>query len=129
MSAEIVSNQHITALLSGVFNRYRGDSASYRWNDETRSLLTDKQRLGQVLLDQNYRSVNSRYGENNSGRYTYESPGRPFSPVEIIRLCDGYTYQSCETGDLDETEAGAIIQAIRERAIKALPGYGDCWTI
>jgi len=130
MSAEIVSNQHITALLQGVFSRYPGNGASYVFEGETHSLLTDKQRLGQVLLDQNLRSVNSRYGENNRGKYRQENPGRSFTPVEIISLCDGYTYQSCETGDLNETEAGAIIRAIRERAIRALPGYDDGpWTI
>lgn len=129
MSAEIVSNQHITALVNGVFSRYRGDGPSYNWNGETRSLLTDRPRLGQVLLDQNCRSYNARYGENESRQYRPANPGRAFTPVDIISLCDGYRYQACETGDLDETEAGAIIRAIRELAIRALPGYGDCWTI
>ena len=47
------------------------------------------------------------------------------TPVEIIKLCDCYDYQSCETRDWETTEAFAICAALRAAAIDSLPGYED----
>jgi len=86
---------------------------------------------GQALVDQNYRSVNHRYHEDAE---PYQFRWRPFlprlSPVEIIKACNCYRYQSCETPDFKETEAYAIMTALRERAIIHLPGYEEAaWEI
>ena len=51
-------------------------------------------------------------------------------PVEILKLCDGLEYQSCETEDWETTPAYALLQAIRKAATRDLPGYHDAeWTL
>ena len=83
----------------------------------------------QILLEQNYRSVNFRYEEDESAPNFVAMLVRQCSPVEIIKLCDCYNYQSCETEDWDQTQAYAISQALRERAISMLPGMSEAsWT-
>ncbi len=55
---------------------------------------------------------------------------RHYLPVEIIKACDCYDYQSCETPDWKDTEAYAIMQMLRKRAIYSLPGYEEAaWEI
>jgi hypothetical protein len=44
---------------------------------------------------------------------------------ELYGLCDCYAYQACETSDWHETEAYAIMQYLKQRAIRNLPGYDD----
>jgi len=140
MSAFIVTDEHITAMLSSVTSRHPGDGAYYRrseqYNDENGCQTIQHfgghtQYLGQILVDQNFRSVNCRYGEEYEAEKFVNKPNmRPRTPVEVIKLCDCYHYQSCETGDYYESEAWAIVNAIRERAIHNLPGYAEAeWTI
>ena len=131
MSAFTLSNKHITAMLSMSGPRYPGDGASYYWNNEAHAFNGHAQEIGQKLVDQNWRSVNYRYDENEPApRYAYEHPAMQVTPVQVIKACNCYNYQSCETPDWPETEAYAIMRALRERAINSLPGYKDAkWSI
>lgn len=86
--------------------------------------------LGQLLLDQNVRSVQTRYldcppddlpGPNDQTRvraYRF----KPISNVQVaawvISACRCLGYQSCETDDWEQTLAYAVMQAIREDAIQ-----------
>ena len=129
MSAYLVSDETITGILSAIhISRYQGEQPSYYWNDE-RHIITSPRDIGQKLLDENHRSVTARYGEKANEHWpkrTYRIlSARPVSPVEIIKLCDCYSYQACETNDWSETEAHAIVTALRERAITNLPGYEE----
>lgn len=121
MSAFIVSDDHIHALVS-----YALGGA----NDRI-STRHDNDQLGQVLVNENYRSVNYRYrAKDEPPRYSWRPTLRPFKPVEILKACDCYDYQSCETEDYDSTEAARIIQQIRSKAIRNLPGYESAaWDI
>jgi hypothetical protein len=131
MSAFIVGNKHISAMLQASQRiRYAGDGASYRWNGQSYYFNGNRQEIGQKLVDENYRSVNHRYGENERP-HEFKMEYLPrFSAVQIIKACDCYNYQTCETPDWKETEAYAISQALRERAIDLLPGYDEAeWAI
>ena len=95
--------------------------------------------IGRILLDENERSVRYRY----PGCGADELPGtigqeflasyrfRPWpihaalAPLTILKACDGFDYQACETDDYDASLAATIINAIRRRAISELPGYSD----
>lgn len=131
MSAFIVGDAHINAMLQDTGSQFQGVSPAYSWEGEMHYLNGHKQEVGQKLLDENYRSVNYRYGESEKApdfQSTY--PTRRYSSVEIVKLCDCYRYQTCETPDWKDTEAYAIMQMLHERAISNLPGYREAdWAI
>ena len=130
MSAFLVSDKHITEIL-----RFASGKGNIYYNGETLDLTTPDgiQKVGQILVNENYRSLNARYGSVNlSHVFQYE----PFSmrpimaAVEVIKLCHCYDYQACETDDYYETPTHSIVDAIKECAIRALPGYDDAeWSI
>lgn len=115
MSAYIVSDATIDALVTwavgGGPNRVTGD---------------DPNKVGQMLVDQNHRSVNYRYREDGQPpRYSYRPYIKPLTPVAIIKICNCYDYQACETDDYEKTPAGRMVDAIRSKAIRQLPGYEE----
>jgi len=131
MSAFIVCDEHISAMLQAVnLSRHAGDGASYRWNGEARYFGGNTRDIGQKLVDENYRSVNYRYDEAHKPHTFTFKLTKEHSPAGIIKACDCYNYQSCETPDWRESEAHAIMRALRERAIRFLPGYDEApWAI
>ena len=132
MSAFIVGNKHINAMLKAAsLNRYPGDGAHYYWNGESYYFNGNSHIIGQKLVDENYRSVNYRYTEQEEPeQFKSMVLHAEYTPVQIIKACDCYNYQSCETPDWRETEAYAIMTALRERAIDMLPGYDEAdWNI
>jgi hypothetical protein len=131
MSAFIVGDEHISAMLKAANLCGPGGGRSYYWNGEGTAFLSNIQVIGQKLVDENYRSVNSRYESDNEPRqFTRKIFNRKIEPVEIIKACDCYIYQSCESPDWQESEAYAIVQVLREMAIKALPGYNEAqWEV
>jgi hypothetical protein len=136
MSAFVVSDKHINSILSYA-NRDSYSGLIRDQNDETYSFkcTEDLNKLAQVLLDQNIRSVNYRYDEDEKSpeiKFKFEpNPfGKPLSPVQILKACSCYDYQACETEDYNETFAYKIIDHIRHMAIRNLPGYEDAeWEI
>lgn len=129
MSAFILSNKHINAMLQAVGHRY-GSWPSYYWNGEHRR-FDDLTAIGQILVNENFRSVNYRYHSNDEPHKVVQTClNDNLEPVEIIKACNCYNYQTCETPDWEETEAFAIYDVLRERAIGALPGYREAsWSI
>jgi hypothetical protein len=120
MSAYVVETAHIDALVTyAVANQISYTSSVGR----TTISLLNADEIGQKLLDENVRSVNYRYRETDAAeRYTFKHV-MPLPAVNIIKACHCLDYQSCETPDWQETEAFAILQAIKEAATYKLPGY------
>lgn len=90
--------------------------------------------VGQMLLAQNYVSVNHRYDETSEPpeyewrRYTHlrESGHRvELKPVEVLHLLDGYEYQACEDPGWETCQAFAFCDALRRHLIQDLPGYDE----
>ena len=91
--------------------------------------------IGKMLWNENIRSVSARYPT----RKTYKLPGvvsgdaltpQDFSapwpdidPVQVLKTCECYKYQSCEHDGWENSEAAAFIQALEYAAVNALPGY------
>jgi hypothetical protein len=127
MSAFIVSNEHINALVSYMVTK----QISY-WNEQERVPVTrfNAEEVGRILLNENVRSVNHRYhGEieedekNASCAYTFRYRPMPISAVQIIKAVHCLDYQSCETDDWETTLAYKICQRILSTACCNLPGY------
>lgn len=87
-------------------------------------------RIGQILVDQNYRSYNFRYDEQLETE-SFEITGKDLmfmkrlTPVETLKALASYDYQSSETPDYQETTACKLANLIRYYAINALPGYEE----
>ena len=123
MSAYIVGNNHISAMLQVTEPLYPGDSASYWYDDDRHYIAVHDEDVGQILVDENFRSVNHRYGESDPPDTFIYSPLRRYTMVEILKAIHCYEYQCCETEDWEETEAFAITQALKYWAICMLPGH------
>ena len=127
MSAFIVSNKHIEALVTSGGPR----PLQYHFNGEWHPISYNEQKAGQILLNENIRSVETRYNSTEiPTTFILTELTNNYTAIEIVKLCDSLDYQSCETDDWLTTEAYAILQAIRENAIRALPGYVEApWVI
>jgi hypothetical protein len=120
MSCFIVSNAHINALAHAIL---RYDVRTVWHEDQSKELYAPD--VGFLLLAQSVRSYNRRYDKNVTAEFTWNPDAPEYSPVEILKACDCYDYQACETDDYDATLAHAIVEEIRHAAICALPGYEE----
>lgn len=131
MSAVVVGHAHIDALLT-----FASDNRVSYWNGEERvSIRGEENAIGCILLQENERSVRYRYddaGDDLPGTigetwkdYEFRVYSEPLTPVAILKGCNCYDYQACETDNYDQSEAYRIINAIRQAAIRKLPGYDD----
>lgn len=148
MSAYVVDRPHIAFLVEAAHSRaldpghYGGISWYHNTHLHTLN-YSDHERaakVGQMLWDENVRSVQHRYPECSDDlpgeigcdfQYgEHVRPQSPITPVAVLKACDGYEYQACETDDWSESEAHAFLQGLRSRAISMLPGYEDAeWAI
>ena len=130
MSAFILSNYHIVYILSsydysytrGIINIYTDDKRVINFN------LAEPEgfeKAANILLSQNYRSVNSRYGKNIFVPKVswHRIPLYETEPVQALCACDCYDYQSCETKDYQSTLAFSMVNTIRKCNIHRLPEY------
>ena len=145
MSAYVVDIDHIAYLVEA--GRWRNSSLSWVW-DVNRQANTYKReqlsysddvqnaRVGQMLWDENIKSVSHRYPEDTRETlpgpidcdyvYNTQAQARFFGNLDmcqILSACDCYEYQTCEHDEWPESEAKAYIDALRKRAYSALPGY------
>lgn len=116
MSAWTVSKKHIDLLVTlAAQAELLGD------NTETQ--------LGQILWDENYRSVNCRYDENTP------TPRYEFTPFNLsslsttaqIKQIKCYQYQTCETEDYDTTPSIILtdkLSKLLEADVKIPKGKG-----
>lgn len=128
MSAFVVSDNHILVLVEA--------ARRYTWDREKPETIhrgvENWQEIVDILIAENYRSVNHRYPHQAEPHKIQYKPMSTFSftPVDILKACDCYDYQACETNDYRQTQAAKIIDRIRAMAISKLPGYDKApWRI
>ena len=137
MSAYVVNNETITCIAKGFVEygvSFRG-GAPKDWMDEI-IVDTNKEikRIGQALLEANYKSVNFRYSEEN------EAP--EFEPAELTEGFDEgkvigcivcFDYQACELDDwedsiickdLNRLEHQILDRLLRRSGMEVPYGYG-----
>lgn len=120
MSAFTVTKQHIDAIVTPVVQ-------SRMYNGFING--ADAQEIGNILWNQNYRSVNYRYHDNQeSPKYYFKQ--NVVSPVQVLKLISCLDYQSCETPDWEQTQAFKLLDEIKSIVINSLPGYAEAkWSI
>jgi len=138
MSAWIVGHDHIDALLTFATNKPRNWGVCYRIPGGESNEIDERNatEIGRILMAECERSVQARYPNDSleelpgtigerSHNYKFKRWAGTLSPIAILKACDCYDYQACETDDYQETLACLIIEAIRNRAISVLPGYDE----
>lgn len=151
VSAYIVEKQHIIYLVAAAMSRPISQGRmSWSWKDETKPTQRAHAQLGacdyqkavevaNMLWCENIKSVSHRYPNESSD--TLPGPADTdfvvksydftrthfdrFDPVQVLKSCSCYEYQSCEHPEWEDSEAHAFIETLRSYAIHALPGYDD----
>jgi hypothetical protein len=105
MSAYVVDNKCIDILVFAIVDKYELDVDVPAAHGIIIDVNKMRDQVGQALLDENYRSVNYRYGENTAPRaYAYMEPDHKIDGRDILDAIDEYEYQSCETNDWQESD-------------------------
>lgn len=120
MSAYIVSDETITAIVQGAVELL------------SRDYSFDPLWLGQLLVDENYRSVNYRYDEDTKPHKYEWKELKKWDYGVLLGCIRCYIYQSCETDDWKDTEAYSWISRLRTYLLDALVdtlGYEMPWGI
>jgi hypothetical protein len=92
--------------------------------------VTSASDLGKLLYEANVDSMIARYGEDfdkdDGTRRTYaytERAGSLLTAVAFLKALDCLEYQSSEVDYWEKSEAYDVINDLRRRAVKFLPGY------
>lgn len=146
MSAFILPREHIHAMVAAGL---KGRESTLRWfrkplalggidfdKDACRLTYETADAVGQMLVDQNVRSIEARYQDcedmigDAREPYTFEVAAVlwPMTPVAMLKAIDCYEYQSCEDDGWHRSEAQQFCEALRGWTISQLPGYDEAKT-
>jgi len=141
MSAFIVNKSHINAMLQGALASARKrNNWRFGWyhNKERHELtLENASEVGQMLLDENIKSVSYRYGDSPltdlpgraDGEYLlpfeFNLMGKTPKPIEILSITNCYSYQACEHDKWEQSEAKSFCDTLLAHTIRDLPGYDE----
>jgi len=134
MSVFIVSPEHINVLLDAAL-RYTDNIGMTVYTTDGQALTidrTNRDQVGQMLLDTNAASAGTRHQEDTELYiYSYRTPARfDWEAIDILKAISCYEYQANEAPDWDTSTARAFCEALRRAVIPALPGYTDApWEI
>ena len=137
MSAYMVERDHVKYLTDAA-RQYRVLSIMDSFgNDDAQAA-----RFAQLLWDENRKSILYRYPDCNEdgahlpgsiedddngfifGDWPHGMPPR-LDPVQVIKACDCYAYQSCEHPGWESSHAKKMVDSIASAACSHLPGYDD----
>ncbi len=130
MSAYLVSDAHLNYLASYITKRDRMNGAAHLFISGKSVTIPQgdddgAQKIVEVLIQENLRSLSARYPNDGDATAVVPKFQRviTFDAVQVLKACDCFDYQACENDDYELSEAAGIVDAIRRRAIHALPGY------
>ena len=144
MSAYIVDRDHILYLVGAAASLSIESHGVFRWFHEWQRQelrADDFERAADVanmLWRENIASVSARCPHESSAEFPgschenfviepkdFPASFTEFNPVQVIKACDCYEYQSCEHTGWPTSEAHAFVSALRRAAWQALPGYDN----
>ena len=103
MSAWLCSEEHINVIV----NTIGGDAGDFI-----------------LLVNENLRSLEARYPgrdflkdwQREAGAYRFKQAA-PGNMTQVVKCCDSYDYQACETEDYEASMASVIVESARKVAI------------
>lgn len=133
MSAFLVDDEHINVVLYAGLRPLGDDGPlTWAWPDSRAGFLQAElthdtaTRVGQMLLDENIRSLGDGHPSAAVPVYHYEAPRfTNWRDTEILMAIHCYQYQACEPLDWRDTEACRFTEALETRIIRHLPGYQE----
>lgn len=156
MSAYMVDRNHVQYLVQSAFdisvhNRANRIADTFRYCHDDDGIATHRAlrtgdwdeatRIGQMLWDENRRSIEARYADTRGGdevfrqnapgpvgetyHFEYTPTNYAFDPLQVICSCQCYEYQACEHREWETSEAHTFIRALIEYAIGAIDGIND----
>lgn len=141
MSAFVVENNHINAILNYLHEHSKKNTCKYVSNYN----LTDHEdltKIGQILLDENIRSVAFRYkaktelifadfATSQQQKFDFVlNQKQKFTSIQILKALHCLEYQSCESPCFKSTQAYELIHEIEYITICNLQGYAEAeWTL
>lgn len=141
MSAFICNPEHL-GILAAYAAHHDAVIHSFRREDRAETAKN----IARALARENIRSVAHAYPDDKDGDrpgpclfdddieeaaalcaeyYCCKGAARHLDPVQVLKFCQCYDYQSCETDDWRDTVAWSQLDWIVGHAIQALPGYDD----
>jgi len=119
VSAWIVEDEHITVLLNAIRQFWASQALVIsEWE-------LDLQRIGQMLWEENHRSVNHRYDEDTpTPRYQLRWIEGELHPVAVLKAIGCYEYQSCERPDWQASDACKLCQLLTRAILAHHPELG-----
>jgi hypothetical protein len=148
MSAWVVSKAHIDAMITAGLKNGGHYGSNMRWyfrdNGVGELLIDNASEVGQMLWNENLKSIHGRYPDTLEGgpvpgpidfeesdvvTYRYDDrlwmSGRKIDPVAMLKAISCYEYQSCEHREWPDSEAFAFCKVLEASIINMLPGYKD----
>jgi hypothetical protein len=123
----VINEWHLTTKIRTAQNVAKGlareniRSVAHRYPNDK-----DGERPGPCLLDAEIEEAAALYAAHF---IAYPRIVRAIKPVQVLVLCQGVDYQSCETDDWKDTLAWRQLDWIKGAAIRDLPGYdADHWS-
>jgi hypothetical protein len=137
MSAFIVGQKHIDSIVNYALARHLQMPYELqahfggKWGSGC-VWYDNADRLGQLLWNENYFSVNCRYNESNlPSTYRFQNnPLRCLSAIEFIKALHCLNYQSCEHPEYEKSDAKRVIDSFISQAVQQIEGYEEAaWEV
>lgn len=131
MSAFVVSNLQISAIVMWASAHQVEDHFGVGVPIKL-EVEGNEQAIADMLLEENIKSVNYRYGEETPITACELVRGAPLRTAgEVHRLCESLAYQSCEHPTWNISKAKHLLGAIKRKCLKVgLEGYDKAsWSI
>lgn len=120
MSAYVVSYETISVLVKG-FEIYGVDYKAENYEKSIKIIIDInelRKGIGQSLLDQNYKSVNQRYSENELVTPEFIYKDLDIDAGMIYGCIQCYEYQACETNDYFESKLHFSLMMLKDAMLK-----------
>lgn len=126
MSVTLCTPRHLTVLGAYAVRNGLSGLVEPRWGGVLDRVLVAE--AFRILAEANAVSFSALYGqtiavsdmgEPHSPSFTVEA----MDPIMIVKACDFYEHQACHFPAWEESKAKAMIDRVRQDAIRKLPGY------
>jgi len=110
MSAWVVERNHIEYLVGEIINP-QNETINYA---EYLLDTKDPSKIGQELWNENYRSVNYRYNQNDEApAFRYLGKCYEHDPLQVLKSIACLEYQSCEHPQWKESKACELLRYLK----------------